>query len=63
MPDRPTDTQKRLAAYMALMDAVVAESAYWAGEREDADRVQFLAAAVEDPSNLPDVARHVQEPR
>ncbi|OLT11715.1 hypothetical protein BJF79_23625 [Actinomadura sp. CNU-125] len=49
------DLAKRLAAYEALMDAIVPESAYWLlGEREDADRVQFLAEAVRDPSTVPD---------
>ncbi|HEU5025234.1 MAG TPA: hypothetical protein VFV01_09980 [Spirillospora sp.] len=55
MADRPTDLAKRLAAYQALMDAVVPESAYWLlGEREDPERVQFLSEGVRDPSTLPD---------
>lgn len=53
--DDPQETQHRLAAYMAFLDAVVPESAYWLrGDREDADRVQLLADAVTDPSTLRD---------
>ncbi|MEU8804428.1 hypothetical protein [Spirillospora sp. NPDC048819] len=55
MGERPTDLAKRLAAYEALMDAVVTESAYWLlGQREDAERVQFLAEGVRDPSTVTD---------
>ena len=50
MSSVPSDLPHRLAAYQALMDAVVPESAYWAGQREDADRVQLLAEAIEDPA-------------
>ncbi|TMR41514.1 hypothetical protein [Actinomadura geliboluensis] len=50
MSDVPPDLPDRLAAYQALMDAIVPESAYWAGEREDAERVAFLADAVADPA-------------
>jgi hypothetical protein len=50
MADVPPDLMHRLAAYGALLDALVPESAYWAGEREDAERVAFLAEAVADPA-------------
>lgn len=47
------DLAKRVAAYEALMDAIVPESAYWLlGQREDPDRVEFLAEAVRDPSTV-----------
>ena len=52
MSEREPGLPERLAAFEALMDAIVPESRYYQGEREDSDRMQLLADAVEDPASV-----------
>lgn len=51
MPERPpegySDLQHAAAAFMALLDAIVPESQYWQGEREDPEKVRYLGDIVE----------------
>jgi hypothetical protein len=45
--DGDRDLGEMLGAYQALMDAIVPESQYWQGARQDDDRVARLSRTIE----------------
>lgn len=51
MPEQPpegyTDLQHAAAAFTAFLDAIVPESQYWQGKREDPEKVRYLGDIVE----------------